>query len=116
MPDFKIYIPEAKVAVLYQYKEQFGKDGSGMIMTFMENALNEPGKEKIASIDTVFDSYFGDIENENSFLYLFETRESAHDALKNRSNALYQKYPDIYLDVIAQFKEKFPKFANIKGT
>lgn len=39
MPEFRVYIPESKSGVMYQFKEQFGKEGSSMIVTFMEEAL-----------------------------------------------------------------------------
>ena len=120
MPDYKVYIPEGKAPLLYQYKEQFGKDASGMIVGFMEKAL-----ENIASIgqqnpaatsdQDIYQIYFGDIESENTFLYLFETRESARLALKNRTDILAKKHPDLYLDVIAQFKENYPRLAKITG-
>ena len=116
MPDYKVYIPEAKAPLLYQYKEQFGKDASNMIVGFMENAINDPvGTNPAASIDHIYDIYFGDITDEHEFIHLLGGKQSAETAINNRSIELYKKYPDIYLDVIAQFKEKFPKFANIKG-
>ncbi len=68
-----------------------------------------------ASLDDIYQTYFGDIESENAFLYLFETRESAKLAIKNRADILYKKHPGIYLDVIAQFKENYPKLAKITG-
>jgi len=120
MPDYKVYIPEAKAPLLYQYKEQFGKDASVMIVGFMENALAGAGqieqkKPAATSIDHIYETYFGDIESEKAFLYLFDTRESAKLALKNRTDILYKKHPGIYLDVIAQFKENYPKLAAITG-
>jgi len=120
MPDYKVYIPEGKAPLLYQYKEQFGKDASGMIVAFMENALtntSQIGRQNpaAASIDHIYETYFGDIESENAFLYLFESRESAKLALKNRADILFKKHPGIYLDVIAQFKENYPKLAAITG-
>lgn len=120
MPDYKVYIPEAKAPLLYQYKEQFGKDASSMVVGFMEKALENTaftGKQNPAatSDQDIYQIYFGDIESENAFLYLFETRESAKTALKNRMDILAQKHPDIYLDVIAQFKEHYPKLAKLTG-
>ncbi len=120
MPDYKVYIPEAKAGVLYQYKEQFGKDASAGIVVFMEKALagtSQIGRKNpaAASLDDIYQTYFGDIESENAFLYLFETRESAKLAIKNRADILYKKHPGIYLDVIAQFKENYPKLAKITG-
>lgn len=114
MPDYKIYIPEAKTAVLYQYKELFGKGGSGMIVGFMENAVGG-ARESHVPIDEVYHKYFGDIENERQFLSLFPDRQSAETAILNRSTDLCSKHPDIYPDVIAQFKKNHPKFAKIKG-
>ena len=124
MPDYKVYIPEAKAPLLYQYKEQFGKDASNMIVGFMENALintnatinQSSTNQGVPSIDHIYQTYFGDIENEHAFLYIFENRESARLALKNRAEILYKKHPDIYLDVIAQFKEQHPNLAKIQGT
>ncbi|HJJ30112.1 MAG TPA: hypothetical protein O0W87_03850 [Methanocorpusculum sp.] len=120
MPDYKVYIPEAKAPLLYQYKEQFGKDASAGIVAFMEKALANTasiGQQNPAasSQNDIYQIYFGDIENENAFLYLFETRESAKLALKNRTDILAKKHPDIYLDVIAQFKENYPRLAKITG-
>ncbi|NCB27675.1 MAG: hypothetical protein EOM62_19820 [Bacteroidia bacterium] len=120
MPDYKVYIPEGKAPLLYQYKEQFGKDASTMIVAFMEKALagtSQIGRQNpaTASLNDVYQTYFGDIESEKAFLYLFETRESAKLALKNRADILYKKHPGIYLDVIAQFKENYPKLAAITG-
>ena len=117
MPDYKIYIPEAKAPVLYQFKEQFGKDASGMIVDFIENVLRDAGSSETitCSADQIHQTYFGDIESEKAFLYLFDTRESAKLAIKNRLDALYQKHPDIYLDVLAQFKETYPNLAKITG-
>ncbi|WP_319378212.1 hypothetical protein [uncultured Methanocorpusculum sp.] len=114
MPDYKVYVPEAKAAVLYQYKEQFGKGGSGMIVGFMENAVGG-AREGPVPIDEVYHTYFGDIENERQFLSLFSDRQSAETAILNRSADLFSKHPDIYTDVIAQFKKNHPKFAKIKG-
>ena len=120
MPDYKIYIPEAKAPVMYQFKEQFGKESSGMILSFMETSLSRdpvPQKAEDQKQDPglIYDTFFGDIESEKAFLYLFDTRESAKLAIKNRLDALYQKHPDLYLDVIAQFKEKYPNLAKITG-
>ncbi len=86
MPDYKVYVPEAKAAVLYQYKEQFGKGGSGMIVGFMENALantDKTGRQNpvASTAHDIYQIYFGDIESEKAFLYLFDTRESAGLAL-----------------------------------
>ena len=117
MPDYKVYIPEAKAPLLYQYKEQFGKDASSMVVGFMETALAAAAKQNPAatSDQDIYQIYFGDIESENAFLYLFETRESAKLALKNRMDILAQKHSDIYLDIIAQFKEHYPKLAKLTG-
>ena len=117
MPDYKIYVPEAKAPILYQFKEQFGKDASGMIADFIETSVMDAGtrEQDLFPTDEIYDIYFGDIESEKACLYLFETRESAKLAIKNRLDALYQKHPDLYLDVIAQFKEKYPNLAKITG-
>ena len=114
MPDYKVYVPEAKAAVLYQYKEQFGKGGSGMIVGFMENVVGGT-REGPVPIDEVYHTYFGNIENERQFLSLFSDRQSAETAILNCSADLFSKHPDIYTDFIAQFKKNHPKFAKIKG-
>ena len=119
MPDYKVYIPEAKAPLLYQYKEHFGKNASVMVVEFMENALM--GKEitaenMAAEISRVYDIYFGDINDEREFMHLLGGKKSAETAINNRSIELYKKYPDIYLDVIAQFKEQHPNLAKIQGT
>jgi len=118
MPDYRVYIPEAKAPVLYQFKEQFGKDGSPMVVNFMEERLTAAGQtsgNKETEISRIFELYFGDIENERNFIDLLSSRENAEAAVIHRSDELYRKYPELYLDVIAQFKEKYPKFAEIKG-
>ena len=118
MPDYKVYIPEGKAPLLYQYKEQFGKDASSMIVSFMENALaNTTGQPNPAASapETIYQTYFGDIESENAFLCLFETRESVRLAIKKRTDTLAKKHPGIYPGVIAQFKENYPKLAKIAG-
>lgn len=122
MPDYKVYIPEAKAPLLYQYKEQFGKDASGMVVGFMENALANASAASSSkdpatlSLDQIYETYFGDIENENTFLCLFETRESARSALKNRVEILSRKHPGICPDVLAQFRKNHPKLAKIQET
>ena len=120
MPDYKVYIPEAKAPLLYQYKEQFGKDASPRIVAFMEKALTNAGQigrqnPAASTAHDIYQIYFGDIESEKAFLSLFETRENAKLALKNRTDILYKKHPGIYLDVIAQFKKTYPKLAKITG-
>ena len=118
MPDYKVYIPEAKAPILYQYKEHFGKNASCMVVEFMENSLT--GKETAAEnmgaeISRVYEIYFGDISDEREFIHLLGGKQSAETAINNRSIELYKKYPDIYLDVIAQFKEHHPNLAKSKG-
>ncbi len=120
MPDYKIYIPEAKAPVMYRFKEQFGRESSGMILSFMETSLSgdqEPQKTKEDTPDPglIYDAFFGDIQNERQFLSLFSDRQSAETAILNRSAALSGKHSDIYPDVIAQFKKNHPNFAQIKG-
>jgi hypothetical protein len=120
MPDYKVYIPEAKASVMYRFKEQFGRESSGMILSFMETSLSadpEPKKTKADTPDPglIYDTFFGDIQNERQFLSLFGDRQSAETAIQNRSADLFSKHPDIYTDVIAQFKKNHPNFANIKG-
>ena len=120
MPDYKIYIPEAKAPVMYQFKEQFGKESSGMILSFMETSLSrdpvlQKAEDQKPDIGLIYDTFFGDIETEHQFLSLFSDRQSAETAILNRSTDLFSKHPDIYLDVIAQFKKNYPKFAKIKG-
>lgn len=70
MPEFRVYIPESKSGVMYQFKEQFGKEGSPMIVTFMEESLTgnvaDP-KNQGAETARIFDLYFGDITNEREF-------------------------------------------------
>ncbi len=39
MPDYRVYVPESKSQVMYQFKEQFGKEGSSMVVNFMEGSL-----------------------------------------------------------------------------
>ncbi len=117
MPDYKIYIPEGKAAVLYQYKEQFGKDASGMIVSFMENTVRNSGspEPKNSSADEIYETYFGDILTAGDFTDLLGGRQKAENAIVNRSDRLYRQHPGIYSAVIAKFKEKHPNFAKIKG-
>ncbi|WP_319378821.1 hypothetical protein [uncultured Methanocorpusculum sp.] len=118
MPDFRVYVPESKIRVMYQFKEQFGKDGSPMIVTFMEESLNgnvaapENQEEKTARI---YDLYFGDITNEREFVRLLGGRKSAEAAVINRCTELSRKYPDIAGDVIEKFKENHPNYKKITG-
>ena len=121
MPDYKVYIPEAKAGLLYQYKEQFGKDASAGIVAFMEKALANTSAvstcrdQAAPSIDHIYETYFGDIENEREFSDLLGGRENMKAALLNRTAELCKKYPDIYPEVIAQFKENYPRLAKITG-
>ena len=118
MPEFRVYIPESKSGVMYQFKEQFGKEGSPMIVSFMEESLTgksavpEKGEEKAARI---YDLYFGDIINEREFTRLLGGRKSAETAVINRCEELRKKYSDISSDVIEMFKENHPNFAKITG-
>jgi len=118
MPDFRVYVPESKAAVMYQFKEQFGKEGSPMVLNFMEESIM--GKEITAEnmgaeIARVYDIYFGDISDEREFTHLLGGRKSAETAVSNRFAELNKKYPDIYLDIIAKFKENYPNLAKNTG-
>jgi hypothetical protein len=118
MPDYKVYIPEAKAGLLYQYKEQFGKDASPMIVGFMEQSVVQTPKIRENPEETtrfIYEIYFGDIENEREFSDLLGGRENMKAALLNRTAELCKKYPDIYPEVIAQFKENYPRLAKITG-
>ncbi len=118
MPDYKVYIPEAKAGLLYQYKEQFGKDASPMIVGFMEQSVIQTPKIRENPEETtrfIYEIYFGDIENEREFSDLLGGRENMKAALLNRTAELCKKYPDIYPEVIAQFKENYPRLAKITG-
>lgn len=118
MPDYRVYVPETKASVLYQFKEQFGKEGSPMVVNFMEAAIT--GKEITAEnmgteISRVYKIFFGDIDDEREFIHLLGGKTSASIAIENRSIELYKKYPDIYLDVIEQLKKNHPNLAKTKG-
>lgn len=118
MPEFRVYIPESKSGVMYQFKEQFGKEGSSMIVTFMEESLTgkmADTENQGAETARIFDLYFGDITNEREFSRLLGGRKSAEAAVINRCAELRRKYPDIADDVIEKFNEKHPNFAKITG-
>ena len=118
MPDYKVYIPEAKAGLLYQYKEQFGKDASPMIVGFMEQSVDQTPKLRENPEETprfIYEIYIGDIEHEREFSDLLGGRENMKAALLNRTAELCKKYPDIYPEVIAQFKENYPRLAKITG-
>jgi len=118
MPDYKVYIPEAKAPLLYHYKEQFGKDASGMIVSFMEQSLTQtPGIRKNSRKTTgcIYEIYFGDIKNEREFSDLLGGRENMKAALLNRTAELCKKYPALYPEVIAQLNKDHPNLAKITG-
>ncbi|MEA5037423.1 hypothetical protein SDC9_20310 [bioreactor metagenome] len=118
MPDFRVYVPESKSGIMYQFKEQFGKEGSSMIVTFMEESLTGKSaapKNPEAETARIFDLYFGDIITEREFSRLLGGRKSAEAAVINRCAELSRKYPDISGDVIEKFKENHPNFAKIIG-
>ena len=113
-----MYVPESKSQVMYQFKEQFGKEGSSMVVNFMEGSLI--GKKitvenKNAEIARLYDIYFGDISDEREFTHLLGGRKSAETAVRSRHFELNKKYPDIYEDVIAKFKENHPNLAKNTG-
>ena len=118
MPDFRVYVPESKSGIMYQFKEQFGKEGSSMIVTFMEESLTGKSaapKNPEAETARIFDLYFGDIITEREFSRLLGGRKSAEAAVINRCAELSRKYPDISGDVIEKFNETHPTFAKITG-
>lgn len=118
MPEFRVYVPESKSGIMYQFKEQFGKEGSPMIVTFMEESLtgNVDASENLeAKTSRIYDLYFGDITNEHEFARLLGGRKSAETAVINRCAELRKKYSDISSDVIEMFKENHPNFAKITG-
>ncbi|ABN07626.1 hypothetical protein Mlab_1461 [Methanocorpusculum labreanum Z] len=118
MPEFRVYVPESKSGIIYQFKEQFGKEGSPMIVNFMEESLtgNVAAPENLkAKTARIYDLYFGDITNEREFARLLGGRKSAEAAVINRCAEHSRKYPDISGDVIEKFKQKHPNFAKITG-
>ena len=118
MPEFRVYIPESKSGVMYQFKEQFSKEGSSMIVTLMEESLIGKAitdENQGAETARTYDLYFGDIITEREFSRLLGGRKSAEAAVINRCAELSRKYPDISGDVIEKFKENHPNFAKITG-
>ena len=118
MPDYKVYIPEAKAGLLYQFKEQFGKDASPMIVGFMEQSIVQTPKIREKPRETtrfIYEIYFGDIKNEREFSDLLGGRENMKAALLNRTAELCKKYPALYPEVIAQLNKDHPNLAKITG-
>ena len=110
---FNLYFAEGEEELLERGKAEI-ENLSAFFKDALKKRLEEPKEETApANIKQIFDRKFADFQTEADIRTVFETKQAAEPALKNRLAELKRAHPKEFEQLKDQFKKRYPAYAKL---
>ena len=110
---FNLYFAEGEEELLERGKAEI-ENLSAFFKDALKKRLEEPKEETApANIKQIFDRKFADFQTEADIRTVFETKQAAEPALKNRLAELKKAHPKEFSELVGLFRKRYPAYAKL---
>ena len=109
---FNLYFAEGEEQLLEEGKNEI-ENLSAFFKDALKKRLREPKQETNTNPQRIFDRKFADFTSEADIRKVFETKDAAKPALKNRLAELKRAHPKEFEQLKDIFKKRYPAYAKL---
>ena len=109
---FNLYFAEGEEELLNRGKAEI-KNLSAFFKDALKQRLKEPKQETHTDTAKIFDRKFADFQKEADIRTVFETKQAAEPALKNRLTELRKTHPKEFCEILEHFRNRYPAYAHL---
>ena len=109
---FNLYFAEGEEELLERGKAEI-ENLSAFFKDALRKRLSEPKQDTHTNPQKIFDRKFADFQTEADIRKVFETKDAAKPALKNRLAELRRAHPKEFEQLKDQFKKRYPAYAKL---
>ena len=109
---FNLYFAEGEEHLLERGKAEI-ENLSAFFKDALKERLSKPKQETQRDTETLFHRKFADFKTEADIRTVFETKDAARPALKNRLTELKRAHPNEFKELAELFRKRYPAYADI---
>ena len=109
---FNIYFADEEEELLKRGKAEI-ENLSAFFKDALKERLSKPKQETQRDTEAVFHRKFADFKTEADIRTVFETKDAARPALKNRLTELKRAHPNEFKELAELFRKRYPAYADI---
>ena len=109
---FNIYFADEEEELLKRGKAEI-ENLSAFFKDALKERLSKPKQETQRDTEAVFHRKFADFKTEADIRTVFETKDAAIPALKNRLTELKRAHPNEFKELAELFRKRYPAYADI---
>ena len=109
---FNLYFAEGEEHLLERGKAEI-ENLSAFFKDALKERLSRPKQETQTDSTKIFNKKFADFQKEADIRTVFETKDAARPALKNRLTELKRAHPNEFKELAELFRKRYPAYADI---
>ena len=109
---FNIYFADEEEELLKRGKAEI-ENLSAFFKDALKERLSKPKQETQTDSTKIFNKKFADFQKEADIRTVFETKDAARPALKNRLAELKRAHPNEFKELAEHFRKRYPAYADI---